>query len=236
MELEECFFYHSIDLPVSGPQAGVWDLRGRFDDYVGHQDLQGRTVLDVGTASGFLTFEAETRGATVTSFEVASVEQLHVLPYQDSLAIQATDATLERLKNAYRLAHDELSSSASCVYGDIYSLSPDTTELFDVVLIGQLLVHLPDAISALAAASSVCRDTLIIVEGSFEDPSPVAGLCARADQPSINYAWYHYSTGWYNEVLRIIGFRDISIDRSTYRCNAQDHESEIELTTFIAHR
>ena len=61
----ECVFYHSLDLPLSGPQKGHWDLRGRFDDYVGNVPLSGRSALDVGTASGFLSFEAEKRGANI---------------------------------------------------------------------------------------------------------------------------------------------------------------------------
>ena len=57
--LEDCLFYHAMDIPGVGEIKGVWVLRGKFDDYVGHAALAGQTFLDVGTASGFLTFEAE---------------------------------------------------------------------------------------------------------------------------------------------------------------------------------
>ena len=59
---QDCHWYHTID-PPSGSVTGEWDLRNRFDDYVGHVDLSGKRVLDIGTASGFLTWEAERRGA-----------------------------------------------------------------------------------------------------------------------------------------------------------------------------
>ena len=64
---DECFFYHTMELPGLGLVRGQWDLRGRFDDYVGGVGVEGKTVLDVGTATGFLSFEAERRGAACTS-------------------------------------------------------------------------------------------------------------------------------------------------------------------------
>lgn len=79
-DISHCYFYHTIDLPTYGRQNGIWDLIGRFDNYIGNQNLENRTVLDIGTATGFLTFEAEKRGAVVTSFDVGSAEVLSYLP------------------------------------------------------------------------------------------------------------------------------------------------------------
>jgi len=45
--LSECRFYHAMDLPGLGSIDGEWDLRGRFDEYIGGIDLRGQTVLDV---------------------------------------------------------------------------------------------------------------------------------------------------------------------------------------------
>src|SRR5213078_133228 len=83
--LDECWFYHVMDLPEVGivNHPGSWDLRGRFDEYIGHTPVAGKTLLDVGTASGFLTFEAERRGATVTSFDVSSGDVIHLDPGND---------------------------------------------------------------------------------------------------------------------------------------------------------
>ena len=78
--LQECVFYHSIDLPGIGSVKGEWDLRGKFDEYIGSIDVSGKTVLDVGTASGFLTFEAEKRGATVFSFDADGPERIQMVP------------------------------------------------------------------------------------------------------------------------------------------------------------
>ena len=50
--VSDCVFYHSMDLPISGSREGHWDLRGRFDDYISRISVDGKSVLDVGTASG----------------------------------------------------------------------------------------------------------------------------------------------------------------------------------------
>ena len=49
--IEECFFYHTIELPGFGLVRGQWDLRDRFGEYVGGVDVAGKSVLDVWTAS-----------------------------------------------------------------------------------------------------------------------------------------------------------------------------------------
>ena len=55
--VSECDFYHVMDLPDVGTVGGEWDLRQTVHDYLGRFPFQGKRVLDVGAASGFLTFE-----------------------------------------------------------------------------------------------------------------------------------------------------------------------------------
>src|SRR3954471_8250442 len=82
--VEDCHFYHTLDLPGIGVVEGMWDLRGRFDDYIGGVNLRDKTVLDVGTGNGFLTFEAEKRGAReVISFDIGDAKFQHLLPFKD---------------------------------------------------------------------------------------------------------------------------------------------------------
>jgi len=40
-----------------------WDLRGQFEGYTGRVDVRGKRFLEIGAASGFVSFEAEKRGA-----------------------------------------------------------------------------------------------------------------------------------------------------------------------------
>jgi hypothetical protein len=234
----DCVFFHTMELP-SGRRDGVWDLIGRFDDYIGHVDLAGRTTLDVGTMTGFLSFEAEKRGAQVTSFDAPSAALWRELPIPGTTFTDDHDAWLEhadewfgKVKNSYWVSHGELGSSARCVYGNVYDLSGDP---YDVVLVGQVLVHLRDAFSAVAACAGICAETLVIVEGNLPTKQPIAGLCTRAGSP-ITQAWYHYSHGWYREVLRMLGFRHVDITTGVYRCNDPLHPADVELATVVARR
>jgi hypothetical protein len=71
--LEECLFYHSIDLPGLGEQLGRWDLRPGIDAYLGPNDFSGLRVLEIGTANGFVCFELERRGAEVVTLDLLVV-------------------------------------------------------------------------------------------------------------------------------------------------------------------
>lgn len=79
------------------------------------------------------------------------------------------------MKYAYWLSHSQLESKARCFYGDIYELD-DSFGSFDVVLLGQIFVHLRDGIDALTSAATVCGNKIIIVEGSFHNEYPIAAL------------------------------------------------------------
>jgi 16S rRNA G966 N2-methylase RsmD len=133
---DECFFYHAMDLPGWGTVKAPshWDLRGRFDDYTGRVDLSGKRFLEIGAASGFISFEAERRGAEVVSFDLDRAEQRQFIPGH-GLDLQTTAREIERLKNAYWLAHAAYRSRAHAFYGDVYA-PPDEIGSFDVVFFG----------------------------------------------------------------------------------------------------
>ena len=71
-EISDCYFYHTIDLPGHGIIKDEWDLRTGLDSYLGHIQLTGKRVLEIGTANGFLCFEMEKRGAEMVAVEFKS--------------------------------------------------------------------------------------------------------------------------------------------------------------------
>ncbi|HSS51125.1 MAG TPA: hypothetical protein VLX28_19460 [Thermoanaerobaculia bacterium] len=101
--VDQCRFYHSMDLPGYGEVAGDWDLRPTIEEYFGGVDFQGKRALDVGTASGFLTFEMEKRGADVVSFDIGENEKWDVVPH--------SALSLEREKLKKSNSRDRLPSS-----------------------------------------------------------------------------------------------------------------------------
>src|SRR5256714_8471510 len=130
--VEDCFFYHTMELPGLGVVHAQWDLRGRFDDYVGGVSVAGKTILDVGTATGFLSFESEKRGASrVVSFDLSDPRQQPFIPFKDKPYYRDYESFMshralevEKWKNAYWLCHRLLQSKAEVFYGDVNRLPP----------------------------------------------------------------------------------------------------------------
>jgi SAM-dependent methyltransferase len=222
-DLDECFFYHTMDLPELGTIHAHWDLRGRFDEYIGGVDVAGKSVLDVGTATGFLSFEAEKRGASqVVSFEMSDVRQQTLLPFKDKDQYIDKESWAEsygkghdRWKNAYWLCHRLLQSKASVVYGSVYEI-PVAMGEFDVVIVGAVVEHLSDPISALGSIARVTKDTLVIVTPLLPNDEPIAHFAGRVSHPDNDYTWWIYSIGVYREVLGMLGFAIQRVSSSTY--------------------
>jgi len=238
--VDDCFFYHRMDLPGHGTvgHEAAWDLRGRFEDYTGRVDVNGRTFLDVGAASGFVSFEAEKRGAIVTSFDLDSALKRQPVP-KDSLGspsefLADSEEGYRQMKNAYWLSHSALHSSANVFYGDIYRF-PCEFGPFDIVFAGQVLVHLRDPAGALMNIASVCDDVLIVTEGMFESDKPLAVFLSGPD--SSNYdAWWHYSTKLYQDLLAILGFEIMSMTRNSYSTAHKSLDGNVEIPTIVAKR
>jgi SAM-dependent methyltransferase len=219
-DLSDCFFYHTMTLPGFGEVRGHWDLRGRFDDYVGHVDVQGKSVIDIGAATGFLSFEAERSGATrVVSFDLAHASQQSFLPFAENRRRREPDVQnveMEQWKNAYWLCHRLLNSKAEVFYADIYQL-PTELGQFDVALIGSVLEHLSDPISALASICRLVRETIVVVSPLILSEEKIARFEGSADRPENDFTWWTYSLGLYREVFEMLGFTVDRVTESQYR-------------------
>jgi SAM-dependent methyltransferase len=221
--LEDCFFYHAMVLPGFGLVRAHWDLRGRFCDYVGGVDVAGKSVLDVGAATGFLSFEAEKRGATrVLSFDMSDVRQQTFLPFKDKLYFrdperfaQQYGAEIEQWKNAYWLCHRLLDSKAEVCYGNVYEI-PTGLGQFDVAIVGSVLEHLSDQISALASIARLTKETIVVVSPLLQTDEHIARFEARADNPAADFTWWTYSLGVYREVFAMLGFSIAKVSHAKY--------------------
>ena len=103
-DVADCYFYHTMELPGRGVIEGRdWDLRGRVDEYLGNVDFGGQRVLEIGPASGFLTFEMEKRGADVISVEVTDEHGWDFVPYPDARLEEVfgpRGTVMQQLKNS----------------------------------------------------------------------------------------------------------------------------------------
>jgi SAM-dependent methyltransferase len=115
-DLTSCYFYHTIDLPGIGKVEGEWDLRPNMQRYLAGVDFSERRVLDVGCASGALSFYMEQQGAKVVSFDLDESEDWDIVPFAKWEDLQSTSVAwrghIRKINNAYWLAHRLLNSKA----------------------------------------------------------------------------------------------------------------------------
>jgi len=228
-----------MELPGIGVVGGQWDLRDEVDGYLGHFDFSGKRALDVGAASGYLTFEMEKRGASVVSFDMLDNRGFNLLPFASMAAgweeqTAGMSDTIERMKNSYWFAHRALKSSAKAYYGNVHDL-PDALGQFDVVLLAQILVHLRDPLGAIISASRLAADAIILTEGTLEDTQPVASFYPEVDK-GPNHSWWRYSLGLYQTIFNILGFEVVHANAGDYTCIAAGMPPKVRLWTLIARR
>jgi hypothetical protein len=163
---EECVFYHTMDLPGFGVMKGSWDLRGRGDVYLGHVQFRGRRVLDVGTASGFLSFHIEKEGGDVVSYDLCEKYSYDVVPLFNTnykrFQTECKDL-IRKVTNAYWLAHKANNSKAKVAYGTIYNV-PREIGMVDISVLGCILEHVRDPFLALQNVLRLTKNTVVIAE------------------------------------------------------------------------
>ncbi|MBI3513381.1 MAG: methyltransferase domain-containing protein [Proteobacteria bacterium] len=243
-DLSTCTFYHAMDLPGVGSVPGNWDLRGRFEDYTANVALARARFLDIGTASGFLSFEAEKRGAEVVSFDSASRASHHHVPYREVRTDPATygatagadNDDYTGLRNSYWLAHRLLGSRARCFYGNVYDLPAELGE-FDVVMVGQILGHLRDPLGALTSIAARCRGTMIITDNMLQVEQPVAAFSGNINQPVSpirHVVWWQLSPVLIRNFLQILGLESVSFAINQYAFGPPDGPKNVMALSTLA--
>ena len=224
--IEDCDFYHAVELPGLGLQKGRWDLRRDPAQYYGNVDVAGKTVLDVGTGSGFIGFEMEKRGASLIAFDFDSSlgpRQHDLVPFHDfqqRFGVSREDfmrmlaSGLDRMKNSYWLTHRLLQSKARVFYGDVYDCAADFGPV-DVVFMGNILLHLASPAQAINTFAPRAREKFIVTESCWEklDYKSDAPICyLQAGRARRDFAsWWQLTPGFLKQYLGVHGFRNFKV-------------------------
>ncbi len=238
IDLKNCFFYHTIDLPGVGTIKGHWDLREIASEYLGGVDLAGQRVLEIGPASGFLTSWMERQGAEVVSVEQPESDVWDFVPYhlddeeKWSSVISAKRRNNEMLKNSFWYTHNALGMNSKVHYGRANDL-PLELGKFDVSVIAMVLTHMRDPISTIISCARRTTDKLVIVERLHvvkeAQEKPILQLIP--DSTNMRYdSWWYFSREFFSQLLTLMGFRDISFNNVYCDVNGKQYP----VTTIVA--
>jgi hypothetical protein len=239
--LERYFWYHTIDLGNGDLGNGLitpgqYDYRATIRDFGFPQDLSGKSVLDIGSATGFFAFEFEKRGADVTSVELPSLYELDRFPGQD---VETNIRKIQRmmfprrsgplgeyqpefspeelyfflLEGPFRFCADRLKSRVKRVYSSIYNLTLSAlgrTEGFDLVFVGDVLLHTLRPFDALAAIAPLVKGCLTIAQ-EMPEIDEFCGMIYRGgeDTEEDHVCWWIPTKLCFVQLLKKFGFKSV---------------------------
>lgn len=240
LSLEDCYFYHTMDVPGLGTVEGEWDLRGKVGQYLADFNFAGKRALDVGAANGILSFHMEAMGAEVVSFDLSNEHDWDIVPFAgvDHEAQRASRrAHLAKINNGYWLCHAAHGSKARMVHGVAYDI-PAAIGPVDVAVFGSILLQLRDPFLALESAAKLAGDAIIVADLS---PSGRIGSLFRRTprfmprglrNNGINDGWYRLPPLLVREFLAILGFRNQQVTWGRYRYR----DRSVPIYTIVARR
>jgi tRNA (mo5U34)-methyltransferase len=231
------YWYHTIDLGDGIVTPGMYDYRETISSFRFPDNMTGMTVLDVGSATGFFAFEFERRGARVISVELPSLRDLDRFPGQD---VESSMRKIEKmifpdtldsekfvrhghserdlywylLEGPFRFCRERLGSRVERCYSTVYDLTLERTgvrEGFDLVFLGDVLIHTLYPLKAFAALAPLCRGTLVFAgvlpEGPQEPPAMM--YIGGSDPNDDEVAWWHPNLSCIEQVMHKLGFAHV---------------------------
>lgn len=192
-------------------------------------DLEGKTVLDIGTFDGFFAFEAERRGAkrvVALDHYVWERQMDKCIAYWKecnsrgkSVDPSETEQFIDRVnlpgKLAFDTAHRLLDSRVETVVDDFMAMDLRELGQFDVVLYLGVLYHMTDPLGALSRVAQVTRGTAVIESAAIHVPgSENLSLCEFYPESQLNNDesnWWAPNEPALTGLCRAAGFKQIKI-------------------------
>ena len=245
LSIDDCYFYHTMEFSDGQVCEGSWDLRGGEREYLGYIDFTGQTVLELGPATGYLSFFMERMGAQVVCFDLAKGMTHEVLPLPGlDIAREEKNGIdfVYKTQNSWWYGHRKSKSNSRAVYGDIYRLPGDLGR-FDISIFGCILLHLSNPFAVLRKIAAITEKAVIItdliqrtpfnLDTSFLDFNP-------GGQQKNPVNWWGVSPGAVLKMLRMLGFPEISIYYHVQKYRLQNDLTapfnEVKLFTIVGKR
>ncbi len=227
--IADCYFYHTTTIPGHGTVEGEWDLAPGIDAYLGHTSFANKTILDVGAATGYLSFHMERRGGALVSYDLSEAQDWDIVPLSGIDAAEharVRKAHIGAINNGYWLCHAAQGSAARMAHGTVYRIDPALGPV-DISVFGSILLHLRDPFLALHNAAQITRETMIVSDllpGGHALSRMVAALMGRAMVFKPRFAkngpwetWWNLPPALVVEFLGVLGFEKAVVTYHTQR-------------------
>lgn len=239
-DIRNYYWYHTVELPGGLVTPGQCDFRGSLAAFPFPQDMHGLRVLDVGSATGYFAFEFVRRGAKVVSVELPSLEALDRFPGQSveqslekirkmlghAAAGEAGDKPkyteqqmyFYLLEGPFEFCRKQLGVSLTRCYSPVYDLTQTKTGgTFDLVFLGDILLHTLNPLEALAAVAPLCHGTLVLSQTIPEAAEGQAAMLYVGGDSldSDEVSWWLPNKPCLMALLKKFGFRTVT-DRGDY--------------------
>ena len=240
--LNDCEWYHIMEVPGIGLTEGVFDCREDIDNIFGNLDFNGKKILNLGPITGYLNFAAEERGGKVTSIDLGvgddptSLQRDWVLdvskPWRQDLKNFMEDERKRR--NAFWYAHKAFNSKSKLIICHINNL-PDEVGIHDIGIVFSVLLHVRDPYTALLRMCSHLKEKIVITELGgynmrdtlfnsiprffrkyFSKPSPrYMRFLPRPEK--IGSVWWAFNPETVIAMLTLLGFGKAEVTYHDYR-------------------
>jgi tRNA (mo5U34)-methyltransferase len=222
--LNRFYWYHTIDLGDGLVTPGEYDHRPFLNRFDFPADMSNMSVLDVGSATGFFAFEFEKRGANVTSIELPSLADWDMPSGHDSEQTLSELTQYHRAKNfeetyylhldgPFRFCHERMRSKVARHYSTIYNLASGElkNQKFDLVFLGDILLHLFSPLHALNVVTQLCRHHLIIFQvlSGGDESQPLMLYAGGRSRQGDSRTWWHPNRACLEQMLQRLGFQNV---------------------------
>jgi tRNA (mo5U34)-methyltransferase len=225
-DMKKYYWYHTMDLGNGLVTPGTYDYRKDLPRFRFPEDMSGMNVLDVGSATGFFAFEFERRGANVISVELPSIADWDMPLGEDrertltELMADREVTTIEEVHNLlldapFEFCRRVLNSKVKRCHSTIYDLSANKlgVDVFDLIFVGDVLLHIFSPLQALAALAPLCRGTLVIAQEvpNNRNHQPVMHYIGGERRGGDNRSWWLPDRLCLEQMLMRLGFKNVAV-------------------------